>query len=142
MALRQTVKDANRKTLEHNLLVGVQDRGHLSCHKMAILFIFYEAAGCVDDIERLLRVQNASDSRANPKTDAQLKEAARELLLDHTQAYVKAYMKKQLLFPTRPSEGVSDFRPKHCKGSYCLCQFVEMRHFNNTKHVWYEHLIA
>jgi hypothetical protein len=72
--------------------------------------------------------------------EEELESSARDMLLNNTQPYVKAYAKvwmfvwilsnektlqKQLLFPTKPSEGVSEFRPKHCATSICICQYVE-----------------
>lgn len=125
-ALHLVVRDANEISLKHNVLVGIQDRGQLSCHKVVIVLIFYNPDECIEDIKKLIRVHKANQPiKVEMPSDSELQANARDILLTHTQPYVKAYAKKQLLFPTKPSEGVSEFRPKHCSSSICLCQFVE-----------------
>jgi len=36
IVLRQSVKEANQLIYPHNLLVGILDRGQLSCHKVVV----------------------------------------------------------------------------------------------------------
>jgi hypothetical protein len=126
IALRHCVKDANRILLPYNLIAGVQDRGQLSCHKVVILFIYFETSECVKDVERLIKIKN---SHALPQpiemSETAVNFEAKELVFKYIQLYVKAYVKRRLLFPTRPSEGVSEYMPKHCTKSHCLCQFIE-----------------
>ncbi|KAI1723192.1 DEAD/DEAH box helicase domain-containing protein [Ditylenchus destructor] len=144
IALRQSVKDANKLALPYKLMVGVQDRGQLSCHKIVILFLYYEINGCHEDVARLLRVRQAnqvpgqslSALRSVRLTDAEVEDMSYQLLLKYSQQYVKAYMKKQLIFPTRPVEGVSDFRPKHCAKSECICQFIEKQSYGSDHADW------
>ena len=126
IGLAQVVSEANKHLLHHNLIVGVQDRGQLSCHKVVIIFMYYQTQECLVDIEKQLRIAN---STAKPKpvlmTHEEMTNACDQLLRDHIQTYIKSFVKRRLLFPTRPSEGVSDFRPKHSPKNHCLCQFVE-----------------
>uniref|UniRef100_A0AC35FR82 Uncharacterized protein n=1 Tax=Panagrolaimus sp. PS1159 TaxID=55785 RepID=A0AC35FR82_9BILA len=131
IGLAELVGEANKHLLHYNLIAGVQDRGQLSCHKVVIIFMFYESKECIVDIEKLLRIAN---STAKPKpilmTHDEMASRCDSLLRAHIQPYIKSFVKQRLLFPTRPAEGVSDFRPKHCQKNHCLCQFVEEEYFN------------
>jgi len=142
IGLAQVVSEANKHLLHHNLIVGVQDRGQLSCHKVVIIFMYYQTQDCLVDIEKQLRISN---STAKPKpilmTHDEMANACDQLLRDHIQIYIKSFVKRRLLFPTRPSEGVSDFRPKHSPKNHCLCQFIEEEYFNSYKKTWYEKLV-
>uniref|UniRef100_A0AC34GXK2 RNA helicase n=1 Tax=Panagrolaimus sp. ES5 TaxID=591445 RepID=A0AC34GXK2_9BILA len=126
IGLAQLVGEVNKHLLHYNLIAGVQDRGQLSCHKVVIIFMFYESKECIVDIEKMLRIAN---STAKPKpilmTHDEMASQCDQLLRAHIQPYIKSFVKRRLLFPTRPAEGVSDFRPKHCQKNHCLCQFVE-----------------
>lgn len=125
-ALHLVVRDANELSLKHNVLIGIQDRGQISCHKIVIVLMFYNPEECIADIKKLIRVHKANQPiKVEMPSEEELEANARDILLAHTQPYAKAYAKKQLVFPTKPSEGVSEFRPKHCSSSICLCQFVE-----------------
>lgn len=39
IAVRQSIVEANRLTLPLNLLVGIQDRGQISCHKVVVIIL-------------------------------------------------------------------------------------------------------
>lgn len=51
------------------------------------------------------------------------------------------WLQSRLVFPTRPTQGVSEYAPKHCQKNLCLCQYVEKKHFNRKPKKWYEHFV-
>uniref|UniRef100_A0A0N4XQR0 Histone-lysine N-methyltransferase SETMAR n=1 Tax=Nippostrongylus brasiliensis TaxID=27835 RepID=A0A0N4XQR0_NIPBR len=61
----------------------------------------------------------------------QIEEKARHLILKYSQDYVKDTARYRLVFPSRPSLGVSDYAPKHCPKQMCLCQFIDKVYFLN-----------
>lgn len=71
------------------------------------MFIFYDPSGCKEDVLKLIRVHQANFPIAGqrPMSESELAQNADELLCHYSQAYAKAYMKRQFLLPTRPSEG-------------------------------------
>ncbi|KAI6216414.1 hypothetical protein M3Y99_01822200 [Aphelenchoides fujianensis] len=124
-ALHLVVRDANEKSMKHNILVGVQDRGQLSCHKVVLVIIYYNFDDCIADVKKLIRVNKANQpTKREMPAEEELEAQAREILLNHAQ-------ENKLVFPTRPSEGVSEFRPKHCSSSICICQFIEKKVFHS-----------
>ncbi|KHN88346.1 hypothetical protein Tcan_15693 [Toxocara canis] len=141
IGLRHCVQSANKLLVKSDMLAGVEDRGQLSCHKIVVLFMYLRSSECLPQIERLIRQQNASaQPRPVEMNAAEVKDLALRLLLKYSQNYVKETSKRRLLFPTRPLEGVSEFLPKHCATSYCLCQYVEKKHFKRSPREWYERL--
>ena len=45
--LERCVALVNRVFSKHNILVGVDDRGRLSCHKVNLCFIYFKTQDCV-----------------------------------------------------------------------------------------------
>ena len=37
----------NNSLMKHKLLLGVDDRGKISCHKVNLCFIYFEPADCI-----------------------------------------------------------------------------------------------
>ncbi|PAV60057.1 hypothetical protein WR25_19543 [Diploscapter pachys] len=149
IGLRHCIYSANKVLLKHNVLCGIEDRGQLSCHKVVIHLMYFQVAGCMTDIERLIRIEasggavvfGASSQTHNaPAKDLSMKEvedAARHLVLKYSQGYVKGTVKHRLVFPSRPTQGVSDYAPKHCGQQMCICQFIDEKHFNRKPKKWY-----
>lgn len=46
--LERCVAGVNRIFVKHNILLGVDDRGHLSCHKVNLCFIYFNAKPCIE----------------------------------------------------------------------------------------------
>ena len=53
--------------MKHNLLLGVDDKGHLSCHKINLYFIYFNLSQCVQFLNDLLvtPVSGNASSRTN-----------------------------------------------------------------------------
>ncbi|VDK17992.1 unnamed protein product [Anisakis simplex] len=140
IGLRHCVQAANKLLIKSDMLAGVEDRGLLSCHKI-VIFMYFRTAQCKQDIERLIRQENLIAQPHPIEMNArEVNDFAIRLILKYSQNFVKETSKKRLLFPTRPVEGVSEFTPKHCTNSYCICQYVEKRHFKRSPREWYERL--
>ena len=45
--LEKAVARANQTLVRHRIILGVDDRGKLSCHKTNLCFIFFDTADCV-----------------------------------------------------------------------------------------------
>ena len=41
------MSSVNNSLLKHNLILGVDDRGKLSCHKVNLCFIYFEPSDCI-----------------------------------------------------------------------------------------------
>uniref|UniRef100_A0A1I7XVF7 DUF2500 family protein n=1 Tax=Heterorhabditis bacteriophora TaxID=37862 RepID=A0A1I7XVF7_HETBA len=151
VGLRHCVQSANKILLRSNILAGIEDKGQLSCHKVVIHFIWFRCDNCLADIERLIRIEasggavvysgEAHAAFAKELTKKEVQEKARQLILKYSQGYVKDTVKHRIIFPSRPSHGVSEFVPKHCTKQLCLCQYIDKYHFNRLPRKWYSRFI-
>ena len=51
--LEKCVAKANRILVRHRIILGVDDRGKLSCHKTHLCFIYFDAADCVVSLKKI-----------------------------------------------------------------------------------------
>ncbi|EPB80532.1 hypothetical protein ANCCEY_00429 [Ancylostoma ceylanicum] len=151
IGLRHCVQSANKVLIKNNMLAGVEDKGQLSCHKVVIHMMWFRLEDCFPDIERLIRIEasggavvfggGAHTAPAKEMTKKEIEEKARHLILKYSQEYVKDTARYRLIFPSRPSLGVSDYAPKHCPKQLCLCQYIDKNHFNRPPRKWYSHFV-
>lgn len=52
--LEKCLAFVNSSLLKHNIILGVDDRGKLSCQKVNLCFIYLESASCIKKIEAIL----------------------------------------------------------------------------------------
>uniref|UniRef100_A0A8R1DZF6 Uncharacterized protein n=1 Tax=Caenorhabditis japonica TaxID=281687 RepID=A0A8R1DZF6_CAEJA len=146
IGLNHVVEKANKIIVDRHFLAGVEDRGQLSCHKVLIHFIRFNVGECTADVIRQLKVRNSggcvfgASRQEEPNGESFVREAA-ALILEYSQEYVKSVVKKRLIFPNKPIQGVSNYAPKHCKTQMCLCQFIDEKKFNAKQKKWYERYI-
>ena len=50
----------NNSLIKHKLLLGVDDRGKISCHKVNLCFIYFDPSDCIVSISRKLFISNVS----------------------------------------------------------------------------------
>lgn len=143
IALNHVVEKANKIIVDRHFLIGVEDRGQLSCHKVVIHFIRFNVGECTADVIKQLKIQRSGGclfggtaTNEEPNDESIEREAA-ELILQYSQEYVKSVVKKRLIFPSKPLHGVSNYAPKHCKTQMCVCQFIDERKFNAKPGKWY-----
>ncbi|GMS89474.1 hypothetical protein PENTCL1PPCAC_11649, partial [Pristionchus entomophagus] len=144
VGVRHAVQGANKILLKHGILAGVEDRGQISCHKVVIHLMYMDTAGCLSDIERQVRISSTGGavlSPDQPTPPMEVNEEAVKILLKYSHGYVKDSSRSRLVFPTRPTQGVSEYSPKHCQKSLCICQYIEKKHFNRKPRKWYEYFV-
>ncbi|KAF1747944.1 hypothetical protein GCK72_024410 [Caenorhabditis remanei] len=142
IGLNHVVEKANKIIVDRHFLIGVEDRGQLSCHKTVIHFIRFNVGECTADVIKQLKIRNTGGcvfgEGAQPEVnDESVEREAAALILQYSQEYVKSVVKKRIIFPSKPIHGVSNYTPKHCKTQMCLCQFIDERKFNAKPKRWY-----
>lgn len=60
--LEDCIAQVNDNFCKHNILVGVDDAGNYSCHKINIVFIYFESKHCIEFLEKNLKnkIQNTT----------------------------------------------------------------------------------
>ncbi|CAI5454563.1 unnamed protein product [Caenorhabditis angaria] len=151
IGLNKCIENANKYLVDHHFLLGIEDKGQISCHKVVLHFIRFNAGECTTEVMRLLKIKqtggcvfgtpSTNQPNQNQMSNDEIEREANRLILRYSQEYVKSVVKKRLVFPSKPMYGVSDYAPKHCKSQMCLCQFIEDRRFNAKPKKWYEKYI-
>ena len=52
--LEKAVAKANQVLTRHRIILGVDDRGKLSCHKTHLCFIYFDTTDCVVNLQLIL----------------------------------------------------------------------------------------
>ncbi|GMT33574.1 hypothetical protein PFISCL1PPCAC_24871, partial [Pristionchus fissidentatus] len=144
VGMRHAVQSANKILVKHGVMAGVEDKGQISCHKVVIHLMYFDLSGCLCDIERQLRIKSTGGAMLSPDQPSpigEVKEQAAKLVLKYSHGYVKDSARSRIVFPTRPTQGVSEYSPLHCQKKLCVCQYIDKKHFNRKPKKWYEHFV-
>ncbi|CAB3368584.1 Hypothetical predicted protein [Cloeon dipterum] len=151
--LEHCLASVNRHLLRHKILLGLDDRGKLSCHKVNLCFIYFDTSECVkklqeviDGEERIGRVVGREETAEERRKRVQLQErmdiddsdiiiqGANTTRLSRKQGRAEMLLlryaqrwAKLLLRQMLPlvADGEHAMPPRHCLKARCPCQFVE-----------------
>ncbi|XP_059478623.1 transmembrane protein 268 isoform X2 [Neocloeon triangulifer] len=151
--LEYCLASVNRHLLRHKILLGLDDRGKLSCHKVNLCFIYFDTTECVkklqeviDSEERVGRVVGREETADERRKRIQLQErmdiddsdiiiqGASTTRLSRKQGRAEMlllrYSQRWVKLLTRQmlplaGEGVDSVAPRHCLQARCPCQFIE-----------------
>jgi len=161
-SLERAMASVNSGLVKHNLLLGLDDRGKISCHKVNLCFLYFDSTNCVAHLEKLL--SEKPDERAENGVvfdrDTYLKdteefddvevvvagrnsvqvgkkgERAEKLFLHYSQRWAKDYLRRRLDWVVEDVYGTQDYSsntsPRHLKGALCPCQYIE-EHLRNKR---------
>jgi len=161
-SLEKCMASVNSGLVKHNLLLGLDDRGKISCHKVNLCFLFFDNTNCVAHLEKLLneKPDERAENGAVFDRDTYLKdtegfddvevvvagrnsvqvgkkgERAEKLFLHYSQRWAKDYLRRRLDWVVEDVYGRQDYAsntsPRHLKGALCPCQYIE-EHLRNKR---------
>jgi len=162
-SLEKCMASVNAGLIKHKLLLGLDDRGKLSCHKVNLCFLYLDPEPCVTYLEKLLdekpdqRPENGAvfdrelylrevegfDDREvvvtgrNSVRVGSKRERAEKLYLHYSQRWAKEYLRRRLDWMVEDIYGRTDYssttNPRHLRSSLCPCQYIE-EHLKNKRH--------
>ncbi|XP_054282010.1 transmembrane protein 268-like isoform X1 [Macrosteles quadrilineatus] len=151
--LERCMANVNKHLLKHKIILGLDDRGKISCHKVNLCFIYFDTADCVKKLQEVIEREEAEgrpvsqdeapDKKrrqelvqrmdiddqdiiiqgSNPTRLSRKQERAQMLLLRYSSRWVKLYVRQRLDLCVDQSHGTPP--PRHCVSSRCPCQFIE-----------------
>ncbi|KRZ05902.1 Vacuolar protein sorting-associated protein 52 -like protein [Trichinella zimbabwensis] len=155
-SLNACVATVNRFLVRHNLLLCVDDRGKFSCHKIAIVFLYFNLDQCTLEVSKSVEKFSLKLHREHhlpmPTTPsvcsqvdivapatAQNKENAKRLMLQHTQQYCRDLVRQVINLPVASLQDQTDdlSTVKHCKFALCLCQYLKKCHFQKRRSLFF-----
>jgi len=161
-SLEKCMASVNSGLVKHNLLLGLDDRGKISCHKVNLCFLYFDYTKCVAHLEKLLneKPDERAENGAVFDRDTYLRdtegfddvevvvagrnsvqvgkkgERAEKLFLHYSQRWAKDYLRRRLDWVVEDVYGRQDYAsntsPRHLKGALCPCQYIE-EHLRNKR---------
>jgi len=162
MSLERCLAMVNSSMVKHNLLIALDDRGKISCHKVNLCFLFFNPKDCVEQLGKVL-AEKPDEGATNGEVfdrEAYLRdeegfdevevvvagrnsvkvggkgERAEKLFLHYAQRWAKDYLRRRLDWVVEDRYGEQDYAsntsPRHLKGALCPCQYIE-EHLKNKR---------
>ncbi|XP_022644788.1 transmembrane protein 268-like isoform X4 [Varroa destructor] len=120
--LERCIAHVNQILVKHKILLGLDDRGKLSCHKVHLIFLYFDTEPCIKYLCAMLEEQEkadtANEARENPVVRSRMdigqednifitrgsvterlsqkEKTAEKLLLRYSQRWVKSFVRKRL----------------------------------------------
>uniref|UniRef100_T1JA03 Transmembrane protein 268 n=1 Tax=Strigamia maritima TaxID=126957 RepID=T1JA03_STRMM len=152
--LEKCLATVNKFFIRHKILLGLDDRGKLSCHKVNLIFVYFDTADCLKKLNEVIDMYDkepkeaennnraARDLQARMDIDdsdiiitgstnthvSRKQERAEKLLLRYSQRWVKEYVRHHLDLHVDVhdrGEGGPPTPPRHCIHARCPCQYIE-----------------
>jgi len=149
----------NTDLIKHNIILGLDDRGKISCQKVNLCFIYFDPTECIKKLESILEEKqdengDAFDREVYLKNEEQFQdveivvpgrtvsninrkhERAKKLYLHYIQRWAKDYLRRRLDWIVDDlygrTEYASNTNPRHLRSALCPCQYIE-EHLRNKR---------
>nr|XP_014098144.2 uncharacterized protein LOC106623230 isoform X1 [Bactrocera oleae]XP_036232471.1 uncharacterized protein LOC106623230 isoform X1 [Bactrocera oleae]XP_036232472.1 uncharacterized protein LOC106623230 isoform X1 [Bactrocera oleae]XP_036232473.1 uncharacterized protein LOC106623230 isoform X1 [Bactrocera oleae] len=142
--LEKCLARVNRQLMKHKILLILDDRGRISCHKVNLCFMYFDATQCVSFLNEFLEHTEQNGGEAikagwerkldidvndiviqgnNPVRLSRKQVVAQELFLSYLQRWGKDFLRRRLDWTVQEA-GVHE-TPRHLQSSICPCQYEE-----------------
>ncbi|XP_011502937.1 PREDICTED: uncharacterized protein LOC105366256 isoform X2 [Ceratosolen solmsi marchali] len=152
--LEKCMAQVNKSLLRHKILLGLDDRGIISCHKINLCFIYFDTTDCIKKLQEIIEQEEqagrAIDTNENSRSQRQ-RELQQRMDIDdsdiviqgntttrvsrkqnkceqvfcrYTQRWAKDYLRRRLDW-TVDEEGGNPFSSRHLSTALCPCQYIE-----------------
>ncbi|CAH0726618.1 unnamed protein product, partial [Brenthis ino] len=140
--LEQCLASVNKLLNKHKLLLALDDRGKISCHKVNLCYIYFDSAPCIAHIQQFIEseegktimqgweqrldvsandivIQGSQSTRLSRKQDM-----AEQVYVRYLQRWGKDFLRRRLDW-TLDEDGGNPAAPRHLANALCPCQYVE-----------------
>ncbi|KAI9585153.1 hypothetical protein GQX74_001000 [Glossina fuscipes] len=142
--LEKCLARVNKQLIKHKILLILDDRGRISCHKVNLCFLYFDSAQCVNFLNEFLEQTEQNGGEAikagweakldidlndiviqgsNPVRLSRKQAVAQELYLSYLQRWGKDFLRRRLDWTVQEA-GVHE-TPRHLQSSICPCQYEE-----------------
>lgn len=151
--LERCIARVNEIFYKNNILLGVDDKGKISCHKINLVFVFFDSTYCIKYLNDLIANEERSRETSNqitmpnlnhlrsdidatdiivtgstPTKYSQREKFGEKLLLRYSQRWIRDHNRSRatLTVPLYPDgTDFTPISPRHCATSRCPCQYIE-----------------
>ncbi|CAG4968160.1 unnamed protein product [Colias eurytheme] len=140
--LEQCLASVNKLLVKHKLLLALDDRGKISCHKVHLCFMYFDSTPCITHLQQFIEseegktimkgweqkldvqandivIRGSQTTRLSRKQDM-----AEQVFLRYLQRWGKDFLRRRLDW-TLDEEGGNPAAPRHLAHALCPCQYVE-----------------
>ncbi|XP_017837362.2 LOW QUALITY PROTEIN: uncharacterized protein LOC108596286 [Drosophila busckii] len=142
--LEKCLARVNKQLMRHKILLVLDDRGRISCHKVNLCFMYFDSTQCVSFLNEFLEhtEQNGGEAikagweakldidvndiviqGSQPVRLSRKQAVAQELFLSYLQRWGKDFLRRRLDWTVQEA-GVHE-TPRHLQSSICPCQYEE-----------------
>lgn len=141
--LEKCLARVNKQLIKHKIILVLDDRGKISCHKVNLCFLYFDSLHCVEFLNSFLEhtEQNGHNLQAgweakldldvndiviqgsNPMRLSRKQAIATEIYLSYLQRWGKDFLRRRLDWTVQEA-GVHE-TPRHLQSSICPCQYEE-----------------
>uniref|UniRef100_A0A1A9ZHV2 Transmembrane protein 268 n=1 Tax=Glossina pallidipes TaxID=7398 RepID=A0A1A9ZHV2_GLOPL len=142
--LEKCLARVNKQLIKHKILLILDDRGRISCHKVNLCFLYFDSTQCVNFLNEFLEQTEQNGGEAikagweakldidlndiviqgsNPVRLSRKQAVAQELYLSYLQRWGKDFLRRRLDWTVQEA-GVHE-TPRHLQSSICPCQYEE-----------------
>ncbi|XP_022902300.1 uncharacterized protein [Onthophagus taurus] len=132
--LERCLANVNKQLLRHKIILALDDRGKISCHKVTLCFIYLDPGPCINQLQTCIEQQEREANGWEQRMDisandiviqgsrttrlSRKQERAALLYLRYASRWGKERVRGYLASP--PAKG-----GRHCPSITCPCQFIE-----------------
>ncbi|XP_032530206.2 uncharacterized protein LOC116779825 isoform X1 [Danaus plexippus] len=140
--LEQCLASVNKLLNKHKLLLALDDRGKLSCHKVNLCYIYFDSGPCIAHLQQFIESEEGKtimqgwEQRLDISTNdiviqgnnatrlSRKQDMAEQIFLRYLQRWGKDYLRRRLDW-TLDEEGGNPAAPRHLTQALCPCQYSE-----------------
>lgn len=139
--LERCLAQVNKQFLRHKIVLALDDRGKISCHKVNLCFIFMDSAPCIARLQTTIDQQERDPAsgweqrmditandiviQGNRTTRLSRKQGrAEQLYLRYIQRWGKDFLRRRLDWTIDEVMG-NPANPRHLQNALCPCQYAE-----------------
>ncbi|XP_019559152.3 uncharacterized protein LOC109427947 isoform X4 [Aedes albopictus] len=136
--LERCMARVNKQLIRHKILLALDDRGHISCHKVNLCFMYFEPSQCISYLNEFIERSEQNGNTIEPGWESRLDVATNDIVIQgaNTTRLSRKQERGLLLLLRYASRwgnetmrgllDVTSVEPaRHCRQFQCPCQYIE-----------------
>lgn len=71
----------NKQLIRHKILLALDDRGHISCHKVNLCFMYFEPSQCISYLNEFIERSEQNGNTIEPGWESRLDVATNDIVI-------------------------------------------------------------
>ncbi|XP_035795884.1 uncharacterized protein LOC118468788 isoform X4 [Anopheles albimanus] len=136
--LERCMARVNKQLIRHKILLALDDRGHISCHKVNLCFLYFEPSQCISYLNEFIERSEQNGNTIEPGWESRLDVTTNDIVIQgaNTTRLSRKQERGMLLLLRYASRWGNEARrglidvtqqepARHCPQYQCPCQYVE-----------------